>query len=398
MDFYDLLDQVITLLKQRGRASYRALKVQFHLDDESLEALKEELLYAHSVVDDQGRGLVWTGDVKGTDEAPAPPPQAIPAPLTQETALVQPTSPLGISRSPEAERRQLTVMFCDLVDSTQLSSQLDPEEYRDVVGAYQTACTEVIRRYDGHIAQLLGDGLLVYFGYPRAHEDDAHRAVRTGLGILAAMDDLHTRLPHATGITLAVRLGIHTGLVVIGALGDQGRHEHLALGETPNIAARIQGLAQPNTVAISDATYRLVQGYFACQDLGAQVLRGVTESIRIYQVLGESGATSRLDVAQPRGLTPLVGRESEVTLLLERWEQVKSGQGHVVLLTGEGGIGKSRLVQVLKDHVANEPHVRWECRSLPYYQNTALYPIVDLLQRTLRWQPQHTPEEKLATL
>src|SRR5690349_21208675 len=177
----------------------------------------------------------------------------------------------------EAERRQLTVMFCDLVDSTKLSSQLDPEEYRDVVRAYHTSCTEVIRRYDGHIAQLLGDGLLIYFGYPVAHEDDAQRAVRTALGILAAMDDLHAQFPHAQGRTLAVRLGIHTGLVVIGAMGDQGRHEHLALGETPNIAARIQGLAQPNTIAISDATYRLVQGYFACQDLGEQTLRGVAE-------------------------------------------------------------------------------------------------------------------------
>src|SRR5215510_3355417 len=168
----------------------------------------------------------------------------------QEQSTPQRAISAAEPRSPDAERRQLTVMFCDLVDSTTLSSQLDPEDYRDVVRAYQTVCTEVIRRYDGHIAQLLGDGLLMYFGYPSAHEDDAHRAVRTGLGILAAMDDLHTRLPHAQGRTLAVRLGIHTGLVVIGAMGDQGHHEHLALGETPNIAARIQGLAATNTVAI----------------------------------------------------------------------------------------------------------------------------------------------------
>src|SRR5262249_51353421 len=298
----------------------------------------------------------------------------------------------------EAERRQLTVLFCDLVESTRLSGQLDPEDYRDVVRAYHTACTEVIRRYDGHIAQLLGDGLLVYFGYPVAHEDDPHRAVRTGLGILAAMDDLPTRFPHATGITLAVRLGIHTGLVVIGAMGDHGRHEHLALGETPNIAARIQGLAQPNTVAISAATFRLVQGYFACQDLGTHALRGVTEAMRLYHVLGESGATSRLEVAQPRGLTPLVGRESEVALLVERWEQAKAGHGQVVLLTGDGGLGKSRLVQVLKEHVAREPHVRWECRSVPYYQNTALYPWTDLLQRTLHWQHDETLDEKCGKL
>src|SRR5215510_5405812 len=353
MDFYDILDQVIALLQQCRRVSYRALKVQFHLDDESLEALKDELIEVHQLARDQdGRMLVWAGEASTT---PAPP---IVQPTQQEVRREDQRTPVEAppaeSRAPEAERRQLTVMFCDLVDSTKLSSQLDPEEYRDVVRVYQTACTEMIRRYDGHIAQLLGDGLLVYFGYPQAHEDDAQRAVRTGLGILAAMDDLPTRLPHATGRTLAVRLGIHTGLVVIGAMGDQGRHEHLALGETPNIAARLQGLAQPNTVAISEATYRLVQGYFTCQDLGAQALRGVTEAMRIYHVLGESGATSRLDVAQPRGLTPLVGREQEVGILLERWAQVKDGHGHVVLLTGDAGIGKSRLVQVLKDYVANE--------------------------------------------
>src|SRR5207247_1221834 len=188
------------------------------------------------------------------------------------------------------------------------------------------------------------------------------------------------------------------GLVVVGAMGNGNRQEQLALGETPNIAARIQGLAASNTVAISDVTYRLVQGYFQCQDLGAQALRGVMESMRVYQVLGESGATSRLDVAQPRGLTPLVGRESEVTLLLERWEQAKAGHGQVVLLSGEAGIGKSRLVQMLKEHIAQEPHTRWECRSSEYYQNTALFPLTDLFQRLLRFQAEDTSDEKLAKL
>src|SRR5262245_39830423 len=376
MTFDEILDQAIAMLQRRGRVTYRMLQRQFQLDDDTLADLLVELRYAHrEAISEDEQGMAWTG---GAAALPTPPP-SVPQPFQpsvhQEAPVPQaggtPTTP----SIPDAERRQLTVMFCDLVDSTRLSNQLDPEEYRDVVRAYHTACTEVIRRYDGHIAQLLGDGLLVYFGYPQAHEDDVQRAVRTGLGILAAMDDLHTRLPHGTGRTLAVRLGIHTGLVVIGAMGDQGRHEHLALGETPNIAARIQGLAAPNTVAISDATYRLVQGYFACQDLAAHALRGVTKAMRIYHVLGESGATSRLDVAQPRGLTPLVGRESEVTLLLERWEQVKAGHGHVVLLTGEAGIGKSRLVQVLRDHVTHEPHVRWECRSAEYAQNTALFPL-----------------------
>jgi predicted ATPase/class 3 adenylate cyclase len=289
-------------------------------------------------------------------------------------------------------------MFCDLVDSTKLASHLDPEDWRDVVRAYQSACTEVIQRYDGHIAQLLGDGLLVYFGYPHAHEDDAQRAVRTGLGILAAMGDLNTRLQQAKDIQLALRIGIHTGLVVVGEMGGQGRQELLALGGVPNVCSRIEGLAVPNTIAMSEATYRLVQGYFECQELGAQALRGVPEPMRVYHVLRESGATSRLDVAQPRGLTPLVGRESEVTLLLERWEQVKVGHGHVVLLTGDAGIGKSRLVQMLKDHVANEPHVRWECRSAEYAQNTALFPLVELFQRLLRFEAHETPDEKVGKL
>jgi len=322
------------------------------------------------------------------------PPQAVPTPTTPTEPPTWVASPSVASQTSEAERRQLTVMFCDLVESTQLSSQLDPEEYREVVRAYQKVCSDVITRFDGHIAQLLGDGLLIYFGYPHAHEDDAQRAVRTGLGILTAMEDLK----RDKGIQLAGRVGIHTGLVVVGAMGGGGRQEQLALGETPNVAARIQGLAAPNTLVVSRATYRLIQGYFACQDLGEQTLRGVAEPITMYQILRESGATSRLDVAQPRGLTPLVGRESEATLLQERWQQAKSGQGQVVLLTGDAGIGKSRLVQMLKDHVAPEPHIRWECRSAEYYQNTALFPLTDLFQRTLQWQHDETPDEKLSKL
>jgi predicted ATPase len=231
-----------------------------------------------------------------------------------------------------------------------------------------------------------------------AHEDDAHRAVRTGLEIIKAIGALNPRLKQDNGITLAVRLGIHTGVVVVGAMGGEGRHEQLALGEVPNIASRLQGQAAPDTIAISAATYGLIQGYFACQELGAQALRGVSQPIAVYRVLQESGAQSRLDVAATRGLTPLVGREQEVGLLIERWEHAKDGQGQVVLLSGEGGIGKSRLVQVLKDHVANEPHTRWECRSSPYFHHTALYPITDFFHRALHWQQDDTPEAKLAAL
>src|SRR4030095_5773573 len=233
---------------------------------------------------------------------------------------------------------------------------------------------------------------------PQAHEDDAQRAVRTGLEILAALGDLNTRLQQEKGIQLALRMGIHTGLVVIGEMGSGGRQEQLALGETPNVASRIQGVAAPNTLVISDATSRLVQGYFVCQDLGVQSLRGVAEPVAVYRVLSESGATSRLDVAQPRGLTPLVGRDQEVGLLLERWEQAKSCQGQVVLLSGDAGIGKSRLVQMLKDHLTQEPHTCWECRSAEYYQNTALFPLTDLFQRILRFDAHETADTKLEKL
>jgi class 3 adenylate cyclase len=289
-------------------------------------------------------------------------------------------------------------MFCDLVGSTPLSEQLDPEDLREVVRAYHQTCAEVVQRFDGHIAQLLGDALLVYFGWPQAHEEDAQRAVRTGLGMLEAMGVLNTRLEREKGIRLAIRVGIHTGLVVVGEMGGGGHQEQLALGETPNIASRLQGLAEPDTIAISEATYRLVQGYFVCDDFGFHTLKGVTEPQQVYGVLQESGAQSRLDIAATRGLTPLVGRESEVTLLLERWNQTKDGQGQFVLLSGEGGIGKSRLVQVLKEHGADEPHIRWECRSAPYYQNTALYPVTDLFHRTLQWRPEDSSDAKLAKL
>src|SRR5712691_11354142 len=397
MSFDDILTQVITLLKRQGRVSYSALKRRFDLHDDYLNDLKDELLFAQPVVDEDNRGLVWTGDTASGQAVAPQPTQTTQPPATQGQQSPQVT-PLPTAPPPDAERRQLSLLFCDLVDSTKLSSQLDPEEYREVVRAYQRLCSEVITRFDGHIAQLLGDGLLVYFGYPQAHEDDAQRAVRTGLGILEAMGSLNTHLQQAKSLQLALRLGIHTGLVVVGDMGGPGHQEQLALGEVPNIASRIEGLAAANTVAISEASYRLVQGYFVCQDLGAQTLRGVAEPLHVYRVLQESGARGRLDVAATRGLTPLVGREQEVGLLVERWEQAKAGHGHVVLLTGDGGLGKSRLVQVLKEHVTNEKHVRLECRSLPYYHNTALYPIVDLLQHTLQWQPHHPPEEKLTTL
>jgi class 3 adenylate cyclase len=393
MDFYAVLDQVIDLLRSRGRMSYRALQRQFHLDEAFLDDLKEELLYAHPVIDDHGRGLVWT------DAAAIPPaPTFTPPAQCEATQQDQPTQvepPPPESPTPDAERRQLTVMFSDLVDSTKLSGQFDPEDYRDVVRAYQATCAEVIHRYDGSIAQHLGDALLVYFGYPHAHEDDAQRAIHAGLGMLDAMQALNTRLQQDTGFRLALRVGIHTGLTVIGDVGAGPQHELLALGEAPNIASRLQGIAAPNTIAMSAATSRLIHGYFTVEDLGRHTLKGVADPQQVYRVLGASGVQSRLDMAVTRGLTPLVGRDQEVGVLLARWHQVTEGHGHVVLLGGEAGIGKSRLVQVLKDHVAQEPHFRWECRYSPYFHNSALYPVIDLFQRAFQFQPDDGAVDKL---
>ena len=232
MTFDEMLDQVRDLLQQRGRVTYRSLKLRFQLDDEMLAGVSEELIEAERVAaDDNGKVLVWTGG----DEAAAP----------SDVPSLAPTSPVK-SLKLEAERRHLTVMFCDLVGSTALSEQLDPEELREVVRAYQQISGKVIERYEGYIAQYLGDGILVYFGYPTAHEDDAARAARAGLGIVEAVQALDVHLPQA----LQVRIGIHTGLVVVGEMGDSNRQEQLALGETPNIAARVQGKAEPDTVVM----------------------------------------------------------------------------------------------------------------------------------------------------
>jgi class 3 adenylate cyclase len=269
MDFYELLDEVLKLLHQRGRVTYRALKRQFNLDDDILEDLKEEILDGQRLaVEEDGRVLVWTGSAGTTPQPISSLPSSGEEPQVDQRTHV--ASQPSAGHTPEAERRQLTVLFCDLVDSTVLASQLDPEEWREVVRAYQETCAQVIARYEGHIVQYLGDGLLVYFGYPQAHEDDAQRAVRTGLGMVAAIGQLNGHLQQDRGIELAVRVGIHTGVVVVGEMGGSGRQEQLALGDTPNIAARLQGLAAPDTVVLSAATRRLVEAYFTYAELGPQ--------------------------------------------------------------------------------------------------------------------------------
>ncbi len=295
----------------------------------------------------------------------------------------------------EAERRQLTVMFCDLVGSTALAERLDPEELRELLAQYQDTCANVIRHYEGHIARYVGDGLLVYFGYPQAHEDDPQRAVHTGLGIVEAIKDLNPKFTNPS-VDLAVRIGITTGLVVAGDIGSGERVEEKAIvGETPNLAARLQGLAEPNAVVIGVNTQRLVAELFECDELGEQHLKGISQPVGAYRVRAESGAPSRFEATATRWLTPLIGRDAEIGLLLNRWERAKEGEGEVVLLSGEAGVGKSRIVRGLRERLETESHNRVLYYGSPYHQNSAFYPAIGKLERGLRFDKNDTAAQKL---
>jgi class 3 adenylate cyclase len=297
--------------------------------------------------------------------------------------------------SREAERRQLTVMFVDLVDSTRLAGRLDPEDMRTVITGYQNACSDVIGRYEGHVAKFMGDGVLAYFGYPRAHEDDAERAVRAGLELARVA----RQLPGDAGDALAVRVGIATGQVVVGDLiGVGAAQEEAVVGETPNLAARLQGLAEPSGVVIAESTRRLVGGLFELADLGGRELKGFDARIRAWRVLGDSQAESRFAARSSTGLTPFVGRQHELGMLLDRFEQAKEGEGQVVLLSGEPGIGKSRLAHGLIEHLADEPHTRLRFYCSPYHVNSALHPVIEQIERAAGFLADDSAESKLDKL
>ena len=292
-----------------------------------------------------------------------------------------------------AERRQVTVMFCDLVGSTALSARLDPEDLREVVSAYHKCAATIVRRFGGFVSQFLGDGVLVYFGYPQAHEDDAERAVRAALELIAAVGALKT---HAQ---LQTRIGIATGLVVVGDLVDAGgSQERGIIGETPNLAARVQGLAHPNTVVIADSTRRLLGNLFELQDLGAKELKGITGPVRVFAALRTSSAEGRFEALHASGITALVGREEETELLLRRWAKAKGGEGQVVLLSGEAGIGKSRLTAALLENLTGEPHTRLRYFCSPQHTDSAFYPIIGQLERAAGLAHDDTTQAKLDKL
>jgi len=286
-------------------------------------------------------------------------------------------------------------MFCDLVGSTALSGRIDPEDFREVMRAYQVACVGVVGRYDGHVAKYLGDGMLIYFGYPRAHEDDAERAIRAGLEMVVAISELDPR----PDVSLQARIGIATGLVVAGDIIGEGITEaHAISGETPNLAARLQELAEPDTVVISEGTRRLAAGVFKYGDLGRQLLKGLAEPVQMWRVVKERSAESRFEAARADALTPIVGREQEIALLLERWSEAKDGDGQAVLLSGEAGIGKSRIISALRERIDAEPHVRLWYQCSPHHTNSELHPLIVHIERTTRMAPDDDPEAKLTKL
>jgi predicted ATPase/class 3 adenylate cyclase len=411
MGFLEVLTLATALLQREKRISSRMLARLFELDDARLEDLKFELVQVKRLaVEEEGGVLAWTEEPENIVHVLLPEPALAPAEpaLAPAESALAPALPHVIERpesgvspdettSSEGERRQLTVMFCDLVGSTELSTCLDPEDLGLIIRGYQETCAEVIDRFDGYIAKFMGDGILVYFGYPKAHENEAERATLTGLGIIEALADFKPE--NAKDIKLAVRVGIATGLVVVGEIiGDGSAEEMTVVGETPNIAARLQALAKPNTVVIGSATHDLIEAAFRFEDLGALQLKGVDEPVHAWRVIGLGETKDEAQENDAGDGSPLVGRDEEIGLLLRRWAQSKDGHGQAVLISGQAGIGKSALGEAVGAEVKKEDSIWTTFRFSPYYNNTALYPVVERIKRLAQWEAGDSTYTRLAKL
>ena len=367
MDFDRLLDDVTALINERGRVSLGAVAQYFDLAPSLLDAVRDELVEARqSVRLENGRIFVA----------------------------------LDAKRSPDAaaERRNLTVMFVDLVGSTRLAGRLDPEDLREVVRQYQLAVTSATERFHGYTAQYLGDGLLIYFGYPHAHGDDPRRALFAAHAIMDQMPPLNVRLNERFGVELALRIGVHTGLVVIGDVGAGERHEALALGNTPNVAARLEAAAQPDTIYVSELTRALLGDQFELEDLGAHQLKGVDESMNVFRSIRVSGVDSAFDASVKHKLLPLAGRRDELAQLDTLWQRACERRGSALLVSGDAGIGKSRLIQALKNQLSDADQ-RWTAlRASPYDANTPLLPVITLLRQTIGIEQSHSPAANYARI
>src|ERR1700735_2119333 len=368
-------------LRKLGLEQYEAAFRENRIDDTVLPSLTAEDL--------KDLGVGFVGDRRKLLDAIAA--------VRAEASVPMPLSdaPLATDKAAQdiAERRQVTVMFSDLVGSTALSARMDPEDLREVISAYQKCVAETVRRCGGFVAKYMGDGVLVYFGYPQAHEDDAEQAVRAGLDLVAAVTSLKTHT------ALQTRVGIATGLVVVGDLiGSGASQEQAIVGETPNLAARLQALAEPNMVVIAEGTRRLLGNLFDLEDLGAKDLKGITGPVRAWAALRPASVEGRFEALHGSGLTELVGREEEIELLLRRWSKAKTGEGQVVLLSGEAGIGKSRLIAALSERLAAEPHTRLRYFCSPHHTDSALYPIIGQMERAAGLAHDDTSQTKLDKL
>jgi class 3 adenylate cyclase len=371
------MQQIADWLKRLGMSEYAERFAENRIDLSVLPDLTDQHLEKLGVaLGDRLKILRAIRELSATTVAAQPGPSAAP----------------GVQDS--AERRQLTVMFCDLVGSTALSGRLDPEDLRGIVGTYHRCCTALVERHGGFVAKYMGDGVLAYFGYPQAHEHDAERAVRAGIALVEAVPKLTT----IGAGPLQVRIGIATGLVVVGDLiGAGAAQEQAVVGETPNLAARLQALAEPGAVVIASSTRRLTGGLFEYRNLGAVALKGFSKDVPAWQVLGVGVAESRFEALRAT-TTPLIGRDEEIDLLMRRWERAKRGDGCVVLIAGEPGIGKSRIAQTFLERISAEPHTRLRYFCSPHHQDSAFYPSISQLERAAGFRRDDTDEQRLAKL
>jgi class 3 adenylate cyclase/predicted ATPase len=369
------MQQISDWLKELGMAKYVQRFLENDIDVSALRYLTDQDLEKIGVsLGHRRKMLAAITELVGA--MPAAPKSALTEPKPKDAA----------------ERRQITVMFVDLVGSTALSARLDPEDMREIIGAYHRCCAEQIAKAGGFVAKYMGDGVLAYFGYPQAHEDEAERPVRAALSLTQAIPQLHTE----HGAALQVRIGIATGLVVVGDLiGEGDAQERGVVGDTPNLAARLQSLAEPGQVVISHSSRRLTGGVFEYRDLGKVTLKGLADPVQAWQVLGVSALESRFEAQHGGRLTPLVGREEELELMLRRWQQAGSGEGRVVLLSGEAGMGKSRLTVELQERLQHEPHTRLRYFCSPHHADSALYPTIAQLERAARFERDDSPEIQL---
>lgn len=381
------------------RVSYRRLCRELELDEEGLSELRYELVVVKQIArEENGELLVWAADDCGTGAEAAPAEDQKDEPTLRRDRVPR-AADYKHGESHEAERRQLTVMFCDLEGSTELATRTDPEDLREIITRFQDKCREAIARYDGFVARYMGDGILVYFGYPQAHEDDSARAVRAGLDVARSMPVLNLELAGNYNVGLSVRVGVATGPVVVGDLiGEGAAEEAAAVGKTPNLAARLQGVARSNQVVVDDVVHRLIRDRFEFEDLGTHSLKGIARPVQAWRAVSEKDPDAPTTARRTQIKVPLVGRQEELGLLLRSWEASKTGHGQVVSIQGDAGIGKSRLFEALRERIAGEDYLSVVVRCSPYHMHSSLYPVIVHLGKVMDWAPDDSTDVRLSKL